>query len=86
MADDRRFKGRDEAEQDAFRGQLTAYWNLCAFVRNLIANLPPPGDGHAFALDDEVALCLLRLQQMTKRQFQVLANGLNLIAQLVPKP
>ncbi len=79
-----RFKGRDEAEQDEFRGQLTAYRNLYAFlsqiipyqdsdlerlyafVRNLIAKLPPPGDGHAFALDDEVALRFFRLQQMTE--------------------
>ena len=66
MADDRRLKGWDEAEQDAFRGQLTAYRNLCAFVRNLIAKLPPPGDGHAFALHDEVALRFFRLQQMTE--------------------
>jgi len=31
----------------------------------LIAKLPPPGDGQAFALDDEVALRFFRLQQMT---------------------
>jgi len=79
-----RFKERAEAEQDEFRGQLTAYRNLYAFlsqiipyqdseleklyafVRNLIAKLPPPGDGQAFALDDEVALRFFRLQQMTE--------------------
>ncbi|MCC6009264.1 MAG: type I restriction endonuclease subunit R [Rhodobacteraceae bacterium] len=79
-----RFADREEQEQDEFRGQLTAYRNLYAFlsqiipyqdseleklyafVRNLIAKLPPPGDGQAFALDDEVALRFFRLQQMTE--------------------
>jgi type I restriction enzyme R subunit len=37
-----------------------------AFVRNLLSKLPPPGDGQAFALDDEVALRYFRLQQMTE--------------------
>jgi len=78
-----RFSDRAEAEQDEFRGQLTAYRNLYAFlsqiipyqdseleklyafVRNLISKLPPPGDGQAFHLDDEVALRFFRLQQMT---------------------
>ncbi|MBF0678787.1 MAG: type I restriction endonuclease subunit R [Devosia sp.] len=79
-----RFGEREEQEQDEFRGQLTAFRNLYAFlsqiipyqdseleklyafVRNLIAKLPPPGDGQAFALDDEVALRFFRLQQMTE--------------------
>jgi len=79
-----RFGDQEEAEQEEFRGQLTAYRNLYgflsqiipyqdselekfyAFVRNLLAKLPPPGDGHAFALDDEVALRYFRLQQMTE--------------------
>lgn len=79
-----RFGDHEEAEQEEFRGQLTAYRNLYAFlsqiipyqdselekfyafVRNLLAKLPPPGDGHAFALDDEVALRFFRLQQMTE--------------------
>jgi type I restriction enzyme R subunit len=79
-----RFRDKEEAIQDEFRGQLTAYRNLYAFlsqiipyqdseleklyafVRNLIAKLPPPGDGQAFALDDEVALRFFRLQQMTE--------------------
>lgn len=79
-----RFCDRDEAEQEEFRGQLTAYRNLYAFlsqiipyqdselekfyafVRNLLSKLPPPGDGQAFALDDEVALRYFRLQQMTE--------------------
>src|SRR5690606_26755748 len=75
---------KEEAEQDEFRGQLTAYRNLYAFlsqiipyqdseleklyafVRNLIAKLPPPGDGQGFALDGEVALQYFRLQQITE--------------------
>jgi type I restriction enzyme R subunit len=79
-----RFREKEEPEREEFRGQLTAYRNLYAFlsqiipyqdteleklyafVRSLIAKLPPPGDGHAFALDDEVALRYFRLQQMTE--------------------
>ena len=79
-----RFCDHEEAEQEEFRGQLTAYRNLYAFlsqiipyqdselekfyafVRNLISKLPPPGDGQAFALDDEVTLRYFRLQQMTE--------------------
>ena len=79
-----RFCDREEAEQEEFRGQLTAYRNLYAFlsqiipyqdselekfyafVRNLLSKLPPPGDGQAFVLDDEVALRYFRLQQMTE--------------------
>lgn len=79
-----RFGSRGECEQEEFRGQLTAYRNLYAFlsqiipyqdseleklyafVRNLIAKLPPPGDGPAFMLEDEVALRYFRLQQMTE--------------------
>ena len=77
-----RFKDREEDEREEFRGQLTAYRNLYAFLsqiipyqdtelerlyafaRNLLAKLPPPGDGKAFVLDDEVALRFYRLQQM----------------------
>jgi type I restriction enzyme, R subunit len=79
-----RFLERVAAQQEEFRGQLTAYRNLYAFlsqiipyqdseleklyafVRNLLAKLPPPGDGQAFVLDDEVALRFFRLQQMTE--------------------
>ena len=79
-----RFKGRGEESRETFRGQLTAYRNLYAFlsqiipyqdsdlerlyafVRGLLSKLPPPGDGHAFVLDDEVALRFFRLQQMTE--------------------
>ena len=79
-----RFLDKEEAEQEEFRGQLTAYRNLYAFlsqiipyqdsdleklyafVRNLISKLPPPGDGQAFVLDDEIALRFFRLQQMTE--------------------
>jgi type I restriction enzyme R subunit len=77
-----RFVEANEPEQEEFRGQLTAYRNLYAFlsqiipyqdseleklyafVRNLINKLPPPGDGKAFSLDDEVALRFFRLQQL----------------------
>ncbi|MBK1732779.1 type I restriction endonuclease subunit R [Thiococcus pfennigii] len=79
-----RFEERGEDEREEFRGQLTAYRNLYAFlsqiipyqdsdlerlyafVRNLLAKLPPPGDGRGFALDDEVTLRFFRLQQMTE--------------------
>jgi type I restriction enzyme R subunit len=79
-----RFLEKEEAGQEEFRGQLTAYRNLYAFlsqiipyqdseleklyafVRNLIAKLPPPGGGQIFALDDEVALRFFRLQQITE--------------------
>ncbi|TBD36638.1 type I restriction endonuclease subunit R [Rhizobium ruizarguesonis] len=79
-----RFLDREDAQQDEFRGQLTAYRNLYAFlsqiipyqdseleklyafVRNLIAKLPPPGNGQAFRLEDEVALRFFRLQQLTE--------------------
>ena len=77
-----RFRHRGEEEREEFRGQLTAYRNLYAFlsqiipyqdtdlerlyafVRNLLAKLPPPGDGTAFVLDDEVGLRFYRLQQV----------------------
>jgi type I restriction enzyme R subunit len=79
-----RFCDHEEAEQEQFRAQLTAFRNLYAFlsqiipyqdselekfyafVRNLLAKLPPPGDGQAFSLEDEVALRYFRLQQMTE--------------------
>ena len=79
-----RFQEGEEDEREEFRGQLTAYRNLYAFlsqiipyqdtdlerlyafVRNLLAKLPPPGDGQAFVLDDEVALRFFRLQQITE--------------------
>ena len=77
-----RFQDCEEDEREEFRGQLTAYRNLYAFlsqiipyqdtdlerlyafVRSLLAKLPPPGDGQAFVLDDEVALRFYRLQQV----------------------
>ena len=79
-----RFRGRAEEEREEFRGQLTAYRNLYAFLsqvipyqdpdlerlyafaRNLLAKLPPPGDGRAFFLDDEVGLKYFRLQQVSE--------------------
>ena len=80
-----RFQDREEEEREEFRGQLTAYRNLYAFLsqiipyqdtdlerlyafaRNLLAKLPPPGDGQGFVLDDEVALQFYRLQQISER-------------------
>ncbi len=80
-----RFQDRGEDEREEFRGQLTAYRNLYAFLsqiipyqdtelerlyafaRNLLAKLPPPGDGRDFVLDDEVALRFYRLQQISER-------------------
>ncbi|MBK1719418.1 type I restriction endonuclease subunit R [Thiocystis violacea] len=55
----------------AFLSQIIPYQDselerLYTFIRNLIAKLPPPGDGQAFKLDDEVALRFYRLQQMTE--------------------
>ena len=85
-----RFQDRKEDEQEEFRGQLTAFRNLYAFlsqiipyqdtdlerlytyVRNLMAKLPPPGDGQAFVLDDEVALQFFRLQQMSEGSIELL--------------
>ena len=79
-----RFQEREEDEREEFRGQLTAYRNLYAFlsqiipyqdtdlerlyafVRNLLAKLPPPDGGQAFVLDDEVALRFFRLQQLSE--------------------
>ncbi|MHB1168746.1 MAG: type I restriction endonuclease subunit R [Longimicrobiales bacterium] len=54
----------------AFLSQIIPYQDselerLYAFVRNLIAKLPPPGDGQRFELDDEIALRYYRLQQIT---------------------
>jgi type I restriction enzyme R subunit len=55
----------------AFLSQIIPYQDsdlerLYAFARNLLAKLPPPGDGQKFVLDDEVALRFFRLQQMTE--------------------
>lgn len=77
-----RFRTLDEERREEFRGKLTAFRNLYAFlsqiipyqdselekfytfVRGLLTKLPPPGDGRAFKLDDEVALKYYRLQQI----------------------
>lgn len=79
-----KFVVRGEEEREEFRGQLTAFRNLYAFlsqvipyqdselerfysfVRALLSKLPPPGDGTAFNLDDEVALKYFRIQQMAE--------------------
>jgi type I restriction enzyme, R subunit len=78
-----RFALREPDQRDAFRGLLTAYRNLYAFlsqiipyqdsgleklyafVRNLLAKLPPADDGGAFTLEDEISLRYYRLQQIT---------------------
>ena len=68
-----KFRGQLTAHRNlyAFLSQIIPYQDsdlerLYAFVRNLLAKLPPPGDGQAFVLDDEVALRFFRLQQMTE--------------------
>ena len=67
------FRGQLKAYRNlyAFLSQIIPYQDsdlerLYAFVRNLLAKLPPPGDGQPFVLDDEVALKFFRLQQMTE--------------------
>ncbi|WP_295447489.1 type I restriction endonuclease [uncultured Thiodictyon sp.] len=67
------FRGQLTAYRNlyGFLSQIIPYQDsdlerLYAFVRNLLAKLPPPGDGQGFALDDEVALRFFRLQQMTE--------------------
>ena len=67
------FRGQLKAYRSlyAFLSQIIPYQDsdlerLYAFVRKLLSKLPPPGDGQAFVLDDEVALRFFRLQQMTE--------------------
>ncbi len=67
------FRGQLKAYRNlyAFLSQIIPYQDsdleqLYAFVRNLMSKIPPPGDGQAFVLDDEVALRFFRLQQMTE--------------------
>ena len=67
------FRGQLKAYRNlyAFLSQIIPYQDsdlerLYAFVRNLLSKLPPPGDGQAFVLDDEVALRFFRLQQMNE--------------------
>ena len=67
------FRGQLKAYRNlyAFLSQIIPYQDsdlerLYAFVRNLLAKLPPPGDGQAFVLDDEVGLRFFRLQQMSE--------------------
>ena len=67
------FRGQLAAYRNlyAFLSQIIPYQDtdlerLYAFVRNLLAKLPPPGDGQGFVLDDEVALRYFRLQQMSE--------------------
>ena len=67
------FRGQLKAYRNlyAFLSQIIPYQDsdlerLYAFVRNLLAKLPPPDDGQAFVLDDEVALRFFRLQQLSE--------------------
>jgi type I restriction enzyme R subunit len=55
----------------SFLSQIMPYFDeelerLYAFLRNLSAKLPPPGDGKKFALGDDVALKYFRLQQVNE--------------------
>ena len=75
------FRGQLKAYRNlyAFLSQIIPYQDsdlerLCAFVRNLLAKLPPSGDGRAFVLDDEVTLRFFRLQQMNEGSID-LADG-----------
>ena len=68
-----KFRGQLKAYRNlyAFLSQIIPYQDtdlerLYAFARNLLAKLPPPGDGQAFVLDDEVALRFFRLQQLSE--------------------
>ena len=67
------FRGQLKAYRNlyGFLSQIIPYQDselerLYTFVRNLMAKLPPPGDGKAFTLDDEVALRFFRIQQITQ--------------------
>ena len=67
------FRGQLKAYRSlyAFLSQIIPYQDsdlerLYAFVRNLLSKLPPPGDGQAFVLDDEVALRFFRIQQVNE--------------------
>ena len=75
-----RDRGEDEREEFrgqlmayrnlyAFLSQIIPYQDtdlerFYAFTRNLLAKLPPPGNGRGFVLDNEVALRFYRLQQV----------------------
>ena len=68
-----KFRGQLKAYRNlyAFLSQIIPYQDtdlerLYAFARNLLAKLPPPGDGQVFVLDDEVALRFFRLQQLSE--------------------
>jgi type I restriction enzyme, R subunit len=55
----------------SFLSQVMPYFDeelerLYAFLRNLSAKLPPPGDGKKFVLNDDVALKFFRLQQVNE--------------------
>ena len=72
------FRGQLKAYRNlyAFLSQIIPYQDsdlerLYGFVRNLLSKLPPPCDGQAFILDDEVALRFFRLQQMTEGSIEL---------------
>ena len=76
------FRGQLAAYRNlyAFLSQIIPYQDtdlerLYAFVRNLLAKLPPPGDGQGFVLDDEVALRYFRLQQMSEGSIDLSQGG-----------
>ncbi len=72
------FRGQLKAYRNlyAFLSQIIPYQDsdlerLYTFVRNLLAKLPPPGDGRVLVLDDEVALKYFRIQQMSERSIDL---------------
>jgi type I restriction enzyme R subunit len=87
-----RFDKLEELAQEEFRGRLSAFAKLYAFlsqvmpyfdegleqtyafVRNLAAKLPLPGDGKKFTLDDDVALKYFRLQQLSQGSIDLTAG------------
>ena len=76
------FRGQLKAYRNlyAFLSQIIPYQDsdlerLYAFVRNLLAKLPLPGDGHGFILDDEVGLRFFRLQQMSEGSIDLSKGG-----------
>ena len=72
------FRGQLKAYRNlyAFLSQVILYQDsdlerFYTFTRNLLAKLPPPGDGLAFILDDEVALRFFRIQQMDENSIDL---------------
>jgi len=64
----------------SFLSQIMPYYDdgleqLFAFLRNLSAKLPLPGDGTKYTLDDDVALKFFRLQQIDEERSIFLGEG-----------